>query len=76
MYKVTKEQLLAGYIFGDSENSEYIYLPGGEVGSSNPLCILERNGDCEDLPIDEAANMIHRLSLHLCAHPIFGKRAY
>ncbi len=76
MYKVTKEQLLAGYIFGDSDNSEYIYLPGGEIGNNNPLCVLERNNSCEDLPIDEAAHMIHRLSLHLCKHPVLGKRSY
>lgn len=76
MYKVTKEQLLAGYIFGDSDNSEYIYLPGGEIGSNSPLCVLERNSSYEDLPIDEAAHMIHRLSLRLCTHPILGKRSY
>lgn len=35
MSKVIAEKLLAGIIFGDSENNEYIYLPGGEVGSDN-----------------------------------------
>ena len=33
MSKITQEKLLAGIIFGDNDNEEYIYLPGGEVGS-------------------------------------------
>lgn len=76
MSKVIAEKLLAGIIFGDSENNEYIYLPGGEVGSDNPLCILERHGNSEDLPLEEAAYMVQHLTLHPCAHPIFGKRSY
>ena len=46
MSKVTQEKLLAGIIFGDTDNEEYIYLPGGEVGSEAPLCVLERGGTC------------------------------
>lgn len=37
MSKVISEKLLAGIIFGDTDNNEYIYLPGGEVGTDNPL---------------------------------------
>ena len=33
MSKIMAEQLLAGIILGDTENKEFIYLPGGEVGS-------------------------------------------
>ena len=44
MSKITQEKLLAGIIFGDNDNEEYIYLPGGEVGSEAPLCVLERGG--------------------------------
>ena len=29
MSKITQEKLLAGIIFGDNDNEEYIYLPGG-----------------------------------------------
>ncbi len=76
MSKVIAEKLLAGIIFGDSENNEYIYLPGGEVGSDNPLCILESRGSSEDLSLEEAAYMVQQLTLHPCAHPIFGKRSY
>ena len=53
MSKVTQEKLLAGFIFGDNENEEYIYLPGGEVGSEHPLCVLERGEAREDVPLEE-----------------------
>ena len=36
MSKILAEQLLAGIILGDNDNQEYIYLPGGEVGSDTP----------------------------------------
>ena len=76
MSKVTKEKLLAGFIFGDSDNEEYIYLPGGEVGSEHPLCVLERRGSREDLSLEEAAHMVHRLALRECTHPLWGRRSY
>lgn len=76
MSKVTKEKLLAGFIFGDNDNNEYIYLPGGEVGSEHPLCVLERAGSREDLSLEEAARLVHRLALRECAHPLWGKRSY
>lgn len=76
MSKVTKEKLLAGFIFGDNDNNEYIYLPGGEVGSEHPLCVLERGDAREDLSLEEAAQMVHRLALRECKHPVWGKRSY
>lgn len=76
MSKVIAEKLLAGIIFGDSGNNEYIYLPGGEIGSEHPLCVLERGGCREDLPLEEASEMVHRLSLRPCSHPSLGKRSY
>ena len=33
MSQIAKKHLLAGIIFGDAETGEYIYLPGGEVGT-------------------------------------------
>ena len=41
MSKILAEQLLAGIILGDNDNQEYIYLPGGEVGSDTPCCVFE-----------------------------------
>ena len=76
MSKVTQEKLLAGIIFGDNDNVEDIYLPGGEVGSEAPLCVLERGGSREDLPLEEAAQQVHRLALRPCSHPLWGKRSY
>lgn len=76
MSKVIAEKLLAGIIFGDADNNEYIYLPGGEVGTENPLCVVERQGSKEDLNVEEASDLVQHLSLRPCAHPIFGKRSY
>lgn len=36
MSRIHKEHLQAGYIFGDTINQEYIYLPSGEVGTDHP----------------------------------------
>ena len=41
MSQIAKKHLLAGSIFGDPETGEYIYLPGGEVGVREPLCVFE-----------------------------------
>lgn len=76
MSKITEEQLLAGVIFGDAENQEYLYLPGGEVGSDHPFCILERKDSRQDLPLAEAVPLVQRLALHPCSHPVLGKKAY
>ena len=40
MSQIAQKHLLAGIIFGDAETGEYIYLPGGEVGTDRPLCVL------------------------------------
>lgn len=76
MSKITAEQLLAGIIFGDNDNQEYVYLPGGEVGSENPFCVLEQCGRSEDVPLEEAVRLVQRLQLYPCTHPELGKRAY
>ena len=49
MSQIAQKHLLAGIIFGDSETGEYIYLPGGEVGADNPLCVFEHDGTKEDV---------------------------
>jgi len=77
MSKIMAEQLLAGVILGDIENNEFIYLPGGEVGSENPYCVFEKNGIREDdLPLEEAVKLAKRLHLAPAVHPIFGKKSY
>lgn len=54
MSKILAEQLLAGIILGDNDNQEYIYLPGGEVGSDTPCCVFESESGRQDLPLDKA----------------------
>ncbi len=76
MSKVIEEKLLAGFIFGDNDNDEYIYLPGGEVGAASPCCVLERKGSVEDVPLSAAAYLVGRLSLRPCRHPLLGSRSY
>ena len=58
MSRIHKEHLQAGYIFGDPYNSEYLYLPAGEVGSIDPRCIFEQGPTKEDLTLDEACRII------------------
>lgn len=48
MSKILAEQLLAGIILGDNDNQEYIYLPGGEVGSDNPCAFLKAGTGRQD----------------------------
>lgn len=76
MSKILAEQLLAGIILGDNDNQEYIYLPGGEVGSDNPWCVFENKTGREDLPLDKAVDLSTRLHLRPVTHPTMGKRSY
>ena len=77
MSKIIAEQLLAGIILADTDNREYIYLPGGEVGSEDPHCIFEKNGErAGDLPLEEAVELAKRLHLSPWRHPALGSRAW
>ena len=35
--KTTESKLLAGYIYGDNVTKEYVYLPGSEVDTEEPV---------------------------------------
>lgn len=76
MSQIAQKHLLAGIIFGDAETGEYIYLPGGEVGADNPLCVFEHDGTKEDVPLEEAGYLVGHLTLKPCAHPTLGKRSF
>lgn len=77
MSKILAEQLLAGVILADNDNEEYIYLPGGEVGSDNPHCVFERKGErAGDLPLEEAVELAKRLHLSPGRHPELASRAW
>ena len=76
MSRIHKEHLQAGYIFGDTINQEYIYLPSGEVGTDHPLAVLETPTKREDITLDEAVHMIDTLTLKRCSHPTLGKNHF
>jgi len=76
MGQVSKGHLLAGIIFGDRATGEYIYLPGGELGMDEPVCILENREGLHDIPLQEAVRLIAKLSLKPVRHPRMGLKAY
>ncbi|MBP1765120.1 MAG: hypothetical protein H6Q65_2178 [Firmicutes bacterium] len=76
MAQVSRGHLLAGIIFGDQETGEYIYLPGGEVGVEDPVCIFETADGQRDVPIQEAVFLIAKLTLKPVRHPRMGLKAY
>lgn len=75
MSKVVEEQLNAGFIYGDAAAEEFIYLPGGEIGIENPLCVFEKGGNRQDISMEEAVSLIFRLSLKPTKHPWLGYRS-
>ncbi len=70
---INKEKLVAGTVFGDTNSNEYVYMPGGELGSATPLCVLEKNFIREDISLQEASEKIDRLNLKPLKLPPFGK---
>ncbi|WP_423069639.1 hypothetical protein [Dendrosporobacter quercicolus] len=68
-------QLKAGIIFGDTINHEYIYMPGGEVGVDNPICVMETAHSRQDIELKRAVELILRLSLKPARHPRFGRKS-
>ena len=76
MSQIAQKHLLAGIIFGDAETGEYIYLPGGEVGANNPLCVFEHDGTKEDVTLEEAGYLVDHLTLKPCTHPALGRRSF
>lgn len=76
MSVIMAEELKAGVILGDRENDQYLYMPGSEIGSDDPVCIFEEAGNKTDLHLKEAVELAKRLTLKPTVHPVFGKRAY
>ena len=63
-------------LYADAETGEYIYLPGGEVGTDQPLCVFEHDGQKEDVDLDRAGYLVDHLTLKKCSHPTLGKRSF
>lgn len=75
MSAITASQLKAGYIFGDIAAGEYVYMPAGEVGVTSPVCVFETPEGRRDVSLDEAVELVLRLSLKPVRHPQFGRRS-
>lgn len=73
---IFEAKLRDGVIFGDRENAEYVYLPASEVGSANPLCLYEYEGNREDVSMEEALRLIRVRSLRPTKHPLLGNNAF
>ncbi|MDU4960120.1 MAG: hypothetical protein E6X17_05585 [Sporomusaceae bacterium] len=76
MSQMTASQLQTGIIFGDTVNAEYIYMPAGEVGADEPLCVFEKGEARSDLSLPAAAALVQRLSLKPARHPRLGRRSF
>lgn len=76
MSRLHKEHLQAGFIYGDPTNEEYIYLPPGEVGTDHPLAVLENSKGRTDISLDQATQLIDKLTLKRCKHPSLGDKAF
>lgn len=76
MSRMTAEHLKTGIIFGDNNTQEYVYLPPGEVGMEDPLCVLETPKGRLDVTMNDALLYVRKLSLKPVCHPYFGKRSY
>jgi hypothetical protein len=76
MSQITASHLQAGIIFGDRSAGEYVYMPAGEIGVSEPLCVFETSKERRDLSLAAAAALVQKLSLRPVRHPRFGLRSY
>ena len=64
---LAESKLRVGVIYGDPENSEYVYMPGSELGVKDPVCMRE------DIDMHEALRLIRVRSLKPARHPVWGE---
>lgn len=75
MSRMTAEHLKAGIIFGDHSTQEYLYLPAGEIGMEDPLCVIETPQGRQDITMKQALLYVLKLSLKPVCHPQLGKNS-
>lgn len=75
MSQIVASHLKAGFIFGDNVSGEYVYMPAGEIGIDDPMCVLETKQGHQDVPLAEAVNLVQRLTLKRIKHPKFGNKS-
>ena len=70
---LAESKLRVGVIYVDPENSEYVYMPGSELGVKDPVCVYEADGMREDIDMHEALRLIRVRSLKPARHPVWGE---
>ena len=66
-------QLRRGVIFGDINTSEYVYMPGGEIGTEYPVYVYEQEMKRADIDLTEALHLIRVRDLRPTNHPLLGR---
>ena len=72
MASLIESELKNGVIFGDTNTAEYVYMPAGEIGVKEPVCIYEVNDMRDDVDVKEALRLIRIRSLRPAVHPRLG----
>lgn len=72
MKTLVESELLAGDIFGDVANKEFVYMPSSEIGLDNPILIFECHNKKEEVNIKDALKLITRYNLKKVVHPKLG----
>lgn len=75
MSRMTAAHLKTGTIYGDRHTHEYIYMPPGEIGYDEPICVYEFSGKREDIALEDAVTVITKRSLRPTSHPLLGKNS-
>lgn len=75
MSQIVASHLKAGFIFGDNASGEYVYMPAGEIGVDDPVCILETKQGLKDVSLTEATSLVARLTLKRVKHPRLGSKS-
>lgn len=75
MPTMTESALKDGIIYGDNSTSEYVYMPASEIGIATPLCIFECKDEKSDITLQEALDLVRKLSLKPVIHPYLGNNS-
>ena len=70
---LAESKLRVGVIYGAPANHEYVYMPGSELGVTDPVCVYEADGMREDIDMHEALRLIRVRSLKPARHPVWGE---
>lgn len=72
MSAMVAAELQSGVIYGDAQLEEYVYMPAGEIGMKEPLCVYEFDGKRDDVSLREAIALVRKRSLKPARHPKLG----